>query len=138
MPIRARHKAGWWVGLSLAVTLAACLVPIATADLWGAPPLSTMGKVTGFTIRLPEVAVYRDLVSPATVEFRRMVFARGETLDRRRDAPLVLAFEASRRPPDLGLLLGLGIAYFLMGLLLSAYLPALMRRTYSITSGCTR
>lgn len=122
MPIRARRQAGWWVGLALAVAFSGCLVPLATAELWGPPPFDAAGTVTGFTIRLPEVAVYRDLVSPPTVEFRRMVYARGEALDRRRDAPLVTAFERSRRPPALGLLLGLGLAYLLMGLLFTAYL----------------
>jgi putative nucleotidyltransferase with HDIG domain len=120
-----RVRAGWWAGFTLAVLFAASMVPLSTAELWGRPPLAqnALGeaRVRGFTVRLPEVAVFRDLVGPPTLEYRRLVYGRGETIDRR-DAPLVAAFETGRRPPSIGLLLGLGIAYFLMGLLFTAYL----------------
>src|SRR5579883_93417 len=123
MPIRARPSAGWWAGLTLAVLFAVLLVPLSTFDLrFGPRPLSPEGRVVGFTVRLPEVAVFRDLVGPPTLEHRRLVFARGETLDLQRDVPLVQAYERGRRPPGLGLLLGLGIAYSLMALLYCAYL----------------
>src|SRR5436305_1993383 len=108
MLIRARPTAGWWAGLTLSVLFAASMVPLATLDLgWGPPPLSPDGRVSGYTVRLPELGIYRDLVSPPTIEHRRMVYAHGETLDAVRDVPLVMAFEAGRRPPALGLLLGL-------------------------------
>ena len=121
MPIRARPQAGRWSGLSLAVAFALFMVPMATFDLFGPPPL-VGGVIAGPSVRLPEVGVYRDLVSPPTIEHRRLVFAHGETVDARRDAPIINAFETGRRPPQMGLLLGLGIAYFLMGLMFAAYL----------------
>src|SRR3989442_15891791 len=124
MPIRARLRAGWWSGLTLSVLFALCLVPMATFDLFGPPPITPgpVARVTGFTVRLPEIGIYRDLVSPPTLEYRRFIFGHGETVDRRRDAPLVAAFEAVRRPPAIGLGLGLGIAYLLLGVLFTTYL----------------
>lgn len=122
MLIRARPTAGRWAGFSLSLLFALCMVPLASADLWGPPALSPSGRVGRFTVRLPEVAVYRDLVAPPLVEFRRPVYAAGTQLDPKRDAPLVHALEARRRPPARGLLLGLGLAYFLLALLYTAYL----------------
>jgi putative nucleotidyltransferase with HDIG domain len=123
MSIRARPVAGWWAGLTLSVLFAALLVPLATFDLrLGQRPVGPDGKVVGFTVRLPGLSIYRDLVGPPTIEYRRMLWARGETLDPKRDVPLVAAWERGRRPPDLGLLLGLCIAYLLTSMLYGAYL----------------
>src|SRR2546428_11035695 len=105
MAIRARLQAGWWPGLTLSVLFALVLVPAATFDLFGPPPI-TAGRVTGPTVRLPEIGIYRDLVSPPTLEYRRFIFGHGETVDRRRDAPLVAAFEAVPRPPAGGVVVG--------------------------------
>src|SRR5206468_2012671 len=121
MAIRARLQAGWWSGLTLSVLFALVLVPTATFDLFGPPPI-TAGKVTGFTVRLPEIGIYRDLVSPPTLEYQRFTFAHGGMVARRRAAPLVGAFEVGRRPPAIGLVLGLGLAYLLLGVLFTTYL----------------
>ncbi|MSP62466.1 MAG: HDIG domain-containing protein [Myxococcales bacterium] len=121
MPIRRRPTAGAWAGLTLSVLFAAVMVPLSTCDLWGGPAVGPEGRVGRFSLRLPEMGVYRDLVSPPTIEHRRIVLAAGSAIDRR-DRPLIEAFDAGRRPPAIGLLLGLAISYFLVGLLFTTYL----------------
>jgi putative nucleotidyltransferase with HDIG domain len=121
MPIRPRRRGGAWAGLALSVGFALLMVPLATCDLWGGDPIDPGGRVGPVAVRLPEIGVYRDLVSPPTIEVRRVVLGHGDQVDAR-ERNLVKAYEAGRRPPGVGLLLGLAICYFLVGLLFASYL----------------
>ncbi|MGZ3442110.1 MAG: hypothetical protein ACXVDD_21475, partial [Polyangia bacterium] len=120
MRIRDRPKAGAWLGFALSVLFAGVMVPLTTFDLWTGAAVDAAGHAV-FTVRLPETSLWHDTLVGTRIEHRRIVVARGEKVDAA-DKRLVDAYEAGRRPPSLGLLLGLGIAYFMLGMLLTSYL----------------
>ncbi|HXU69138.1 MAG TPA: HDIG domain-containing protein [Polyangia bacterium] len=120
MRIRDRPKAGAWLGFALSVLFAGIMVPLTTFDLWTGPAVDASGRAV-FTVRLPETSLWHDTLVGARIEHRRLVVARGEKIDPG-DKRLIDAYEVGRRPPSLGLLLGLGIAYFMLGMLLTSYL----------------
>jgi putative nucleotidyltransferase with HDIG domain len=132
MRIRDRPTAGAWLGFALSVLLAAVLVPLTTFELWTGPSIDdqtapdqdSKAKPNGravFTVRLPETGIWHDTLVGGRLEHRRVVIARGAHVDAA-DRRLIDAYEQGRRPPSLALLLGLGIAYFMLGMLLTSYL----------------
>jgi putative nucleotidyltransferase with HDIG domain len=120
MRIRDRPKAGAWLGFALSVLFAGIMVPLGTLDLWSGPAVDASGRAV-FTVRLPEISLWHDTLVGTRIEHRRIVVARGEKVEAA-DKRLVDAYEIGRRPPSLGLLLGLGIVYFMLGMLLTSYL----------------
>src|SRR5260370_1094344 len=72
-------------------------------------------------VRLRETRVWRDTLLGTRYEHRRVLIGRGESVshDQRR---LLAAFEVGRRPPSMGLMLGLGIAYFMLAMLFTSHL----------------
>lgn len=120
MRIRDRPKAGAWLGFALSVLFAGLMVPLTTFELWTGPSVDAAGRAV-FTVRLPETGIWHDTLVGARLEHRRVVIPRGDRLEPG-DRRLVDAYEYGRRPPSLGLLLGLGIAYFMLGMLLTSYL----------------
>jgi hypothetical protein len=120
MRIRDRPKAGAWLGFALSVLFAGTMVPLTTFDLWSGPAVDAAGRAV-FTVRLPETSLWHDTLVGTRIEHRRIVVARGDKVEPG-DKRLVDAYEVGRRPPSLGLLLGLGIAYFMLGMLLTSYL----------------
>jgi putative nucleotidyltransferase with HDIG domain len=120
MRIRDRPKAGAWLGFALSVLFAGLMVPLTTFDLWSGPAVDAAGRAV-FTVRLPETSLWHDTLVGSRIEHSRIVVARGEKVAAP-DKRLIDAYEIGRRPPSLGLLLGLGIAYFMLGMLLTSYL----------------
>ncbi len=120
MRIRDRPKAGAWLGFALSVLFAGVMVPLTTFDLWAGDAVDAAGRAV-FTLRLPETSLWHDTLIGPRLEHRRIVVARGAKVDPA-DKRLVEAYEDGRRPPSVGLLLGLGIAYFMLGMLLTSYL----------------
>ena len=120
MRIRDRPKAGAWLGFALSVLFAGIMVPLTTFDLWSGPAVDAAGHAV-FTVRLPETGLWHDTLVGSRIEHRRLVVARGEKVEAG-DKRLIDAYEVGRRPPSLGLLLGLGLAYFMLGMLLTSYL----------------
>ena len=120
MRIRDRPKAGAWLGFALSVLFAGVMVPLTTFDLWSGPAVDAAGRAV-FTVRLPDTSLWHDTLVGTRIEHRRIVVARGEKVEAA-DKRLVDAYEQGRRPPSLGLLLGLGIVYFMLGMLLTSYL----------------
>jgi cyclic-di-AMP phosphodiesterase PgpH len=136
MRIRDRPTAGAWLGFALSVLFAAIMLPLTTFDLYGlvgpgravdgevdaaASPGAKIGARAHFTLRLPETGVWRDTLVGTRFEHRRVVIGRGETLTRD-EQRLISAYEVGRRPPSMGLMLGLGIAYFMLAMLFTSYL----------------
>jgi putative nucleotidyltransferase with HDIG domain len=120
MRIRDRPKAGAWLGFALSVLFAAVMVPVTTFELWQPRLVDDSGRAL-FTVRLPEIGVWRDTLVGSRFEHKRLTVPRGSVVDPG-DRRLIDAYEAGRRPPSLGLLLGLGIAYCMLGMMLTAYL----------------
>ncbi len=120
MRIRDRPKAGAWLGFAFSVLFAGVMVPLTTFDLWSGPAVDAAGHAV-FTVRLPETSLWHDTLVGSRFEHVRIVVARGEKVDAG-DRRLIDAYEAGRRPPSVGLLLGLGITYFMLGMLLTSYL----------------
>src|SRR6266542_973122 len=120
MRIRDRPKAGAWLGFALSVLFAAVMVPFTTFDQWRPRSLDAEGRAT-VTLRMPEMGVWRDTLVGSRFEHKRVTVPRGSLVDAAEQG-LIHAYEKGRRPPSLGLLLGLGIAYFLLGMLLTSYL----------------
>ena len=120
MRIRDRPKAGAWLGFALSVLFAGIMLPLTTFDLWSGPAVDASGRAI-FTVRLPETSLWHDTLVGTRIEHRRIVVARGDKVEAS-DKRLIDAYEEGRRPPSLGLLLGLGIAYFMLGMLLTSYL----------------
>jgi putative nucleotidyltransferase with HDIG domain len=119
MRIRDRPQASSWVGFALSVALAALLVPLIVAELYW-PALDADGRAP-LTIRLPAADVYRDTLVGAQFERRRVVIDRGERPDPT-ERRLLAAYNHERRPPGMGLLVGLSLACLLVGLLFTAFL----------------
>jgi putative nucleotidyltransferase with HDIG domain len=120
MRIRDRPKAGAFIGFALSVVFAGILVPLSTFELWDRKAIDDDGRAH-FTLRMPEGGIFYDTLVGARLEHQRVVIPRGEKVaaaERR----LMEAYEAGRRPPSLGILIGLGIAYFMLGMLLTSYL----------------
>jgi putative nucleotidyltransferase with HDIG domain len=120
MRIRDRPKAGAWLGFALSVLFAGVMMPLTTIDLWSGPTVDAAGRAV-FTVRLPETALWHDTLVGTRIEHRRIVVARGDKVDAG-DKRLIDAWEQGRRPPSVGLLIGLGLAYFMLGMLLTSYL----------------
>lgn len=120
MRIRDRPKAGAWLGFAFSVLFAGMMVPLTTFELWTGPSVDADGRAV-FTVRLPETGIWHDTLVGSRIEHRRIVIARGEKVDAG-DRRLIDAYDEGRRPPSLGLLLGLGLAYFMLGMLLTSYL----------------
>src|SRR3954470_11960440 len=120
MRIRDRPKAGAWLGFALSVLFAGVMVPLTTFEQWRGPLVDSDGRAV-YTVRLPETSVWHDTLVGTRIEHRRIVVARGDKVEAG-DKRLIDAYEVGRRPPSLGLLLGLGLAYFMLGMLLTSYL----------------
>src|SRR3954469_4273685 len=120
MKIRDRPKAGAWLGFALSVLFASLMVPLTTFALWRPRALDDSGRAL-LTVRMPEMGVWRDTLVGSRFEHKRVTVPRGSLVESG-EAGLIQAYEKGRRPPSLGLLLGLGIAYFLLGMLLTSYL----------------
>ena len=89
------------------------MLPLTTFDLLAPRAVDAAGHAA-FTVRLPETGVWRDTLVGTALEHRRLVVARGETVDAatsRSSTPT----RSAGAPPSPGLLLGLGIAYFMLG-----------------------
>jgi cyclic-di-AMP phosphodiesterase PgpH len=119
--IRDRPKAGALLGFALSVLFATVMVPLTTFESWSSESLVDASGRAGFTLRLPELSIWHDTLAGTRLEHRRLVVGRGEPIDPT-DRRLLSAYEAGRRPPSLGLLLGLGLAYFMLGMLFTSYL----------------
>jgi putative nucleotidyltransferase with HDIG domain len=120
MRIRDRPKAGAWLGFALSVLFALVMVPLTTFELWQPRAVDDAGRAV-FTVRLPEMGVWRDTLVGSRFEHKRILVPRGAVVDPG-DRRLIDAYELGRRPPSLGLLLGLAIAYFMLGMLFTSYL----------------
>ena len=120
MRIRDRPKAGAWLGFALSVLFAGVMLPLTTFDLWSGPAVDAAGHAV-FTVRLPETSLWHDTLVGTRIEHRRIVVARGDKVDAG-DKRLIDAYEIGRRPPSLGLMIGLGLVYFMLGMLLTSYL----------------
>ena len=108
------------MGFALSVLFATVMVPLTTFELWQDRAVDASGRAV-FTVRLPEMGVWRDTLVGSRFEHRRVMVPRGELVDAA-ERRLINAYEIGRRPPSLGLLLGLTIAYFMLGMLLTSYL----------------
>ena len=108
------------MGFALSVLFATVMVPLTTFELWQDRAVDASGRAV-FTVRLPEMGVWRDTLVGSRFEHRRVMVPRGELVDAS-ERRLINAYEVGRRPPSLGLLLGLSIAYFMLGMLLTSYL----------------
>jgi putative nucleotidyltransferase with HDIG domain len=120
MRIRDRPKAGARLGFALSVLFAAFMLPVTTWDLWATNALDPAGHAV-FTVRLPETGLWRETLLGTRFEHRRVLVGRGEAVPSA-DRQLIDAYETGRRPPSVGLLVGLGLAYFLLGMIFTSYL----------------
>jgi cyclic-di-AMP phosphodiesterase PgpH len=119
--IRTQRRAGPIAGFFLALAFAAALLPIATAErLLNLDRPFAAGDVAPMTVRLPDSGTLRDPVLAARLGAGRILAARGEVLDGERAA---LANEVHARAlRGTARIVGLGIAFALIGLLLCAYM----------------
>jgi putative nucleotidyltransferase with HDIG domain len=115
--IRTRTRAGPIVGLALSLLFAAALVPVATAERWlGLPGTLAAGERSPITVRRAELG------APGVA---RIVAARGEVVDEAQaEAVNALSAPAGRGPATL---VGLGVTFGLVGLLLLAYVRTTQR-----------
>ena len=120
MRIRDWPKAGAWLGFALSVLFAGVMVPLTTFDLWS-------GRRWTRPVARCSRCGCRDVACGTTRSSAR-ASSIGASLPRaaRRSTPATggstTPTRSGRRPPSLGLLLGLGIAYFMLGMLLTSYL----------------
>jgi putative nucleotidyltransferase with HDIG domain len=119
MQIRDRPQATVWAGFALTVAFTIVLVPLIVVDLYR-PALDADGRAP-LTIRLPAADVYRDTLIGAQFERRRLVIPRGDHPDPT-ERRLLAAYNRERRPPGIGLLVGLTLACLVIGLLFTAFL----------------
>jgi len=110
MRLSARARAGALTGVIFGLFFAAALVPIATVEGWlGLSGPLDVGDTAKVTLRRP----------PHGAEVGEVVVARGETVTPEGAALLP---EAPAGKPAPTTLVGLGVSFFLIGLLLCAYL----------------
>ncbi len=119
--IAARARAGPVTGALLALLLAVCLVPVATCELWlGLLRPVTAGETSRVTVRLPDEGTIRDPSLAGRLGRGRILVERGELLTEER-AAMVNELQALH-PVGIPTLVGLGVAFALIGLLLTAYM----------------
>jgi cyclic-di-AMP phosphodiesterase PgpH len=119
--IETRRRAGPLLGLLLGLATAAALVPVATCELWlGLTAPLEPGDLAPITVRLPDDGALRDPELSGRLGNGRILAVRNERLGADR-AALVNEVHA-HRPVGLAPSVGLGVAFGLIALLLSAYM----------------
>ena len=121
--IARQRRAGVVAGALLGLAFAALLVPIATCELWlGLSAPVAAGERARVTIRVPDEGPLRDPTLAGQLGAGRVLVARGQVLSVE-SAGLVNQVHA-RQPVGLETSIGLGVAFALIGLLLTSYMRA--------------
>ncbi|AKT36299.1 HDIG domain-containing metalloprotein [Chondromyces crocatus] len=122
--LRTRLRAGPVAGFVVSVLFALVVTGISVADLYLPSLVPRMGSPAPFTLRLPYgPRIVRDTQHRLVYEHTRLIVPRGTVLhewdDNHRAA---FAYESIRRPPTTGRLGSLYVLYFIIGMMLTAYL----------------
>lgn len=122
--LRTRLRAGPVAGFVLSVLFAFIFTAISVADLYLPALFPRMGAPAPVTLRLPYgPRIVRDTQHRLVYEHTRLIVPRGTVLheldDNHRAA---FAYESIRRPPTLGRLGSLYVIYFIVCMMLTAYL----------------
>ncbi|MEC7524053.1 MAG: HDIG domain-containing metalloprotein [Myxococcota bacterium] len=113
--------------LVVSAAFATLMVFVNRAETFVEPSRVQPGDPAPVTLRIPWTRLMRtgDDSSSIHLEARAPIVARGETVSEPELASLVRAYEDGRRPPDGADLLGLWFVYFLIAMMLTAYLRGL-------------
>jgi len=120
--IRPRATAGPLGGLVLSLVFAAVLLPVATLDFWLYDKIPGPHEPAPVTYRTPDLALFHNTGVHVGYERRTVIVPRGTTLDNAEERTLLTEYSRDRRPPGPGLLIGLGLAFLLAGVLYTSYL----------------
>jgi putative nucleotidyltransferase with HDIG domain len=121
--LQTRLIAGPVAGLVLSAAFATVMTLVASFDVMIEPLRVVPGQPAPMTLRLPAVTA-RERTEAGEVELRieHPVVERGAVVRDPALAAMVRAYEASRRPPTPGALVGLWFFYLLIAALLTSYL----------------
>lgn len=125
MRISWRRKAGPTTGALLGLAFAGVLVAIGTAERWlGVAERFRIGAPAPVTVRIPDLAVYRDERGAPLLRAGRVVVARGEEV-----TPEKARIVSARllRSGGTATIVGLFVGFALIGILLSTYLRGAQR-----------
>ena len=112
--------------LLVSAVFATVMVFINRAETFVAPSRVVVGEPAPVTVRIPWVRVMRfDSEGATVVHAQAPIVPRGSIVEDADLAALVDAFEEARRPPRAADLLGLWFVYFLICLMLTAYMRGL-------------
>jgi len=125
--LRTRIIATMATVLVVSAAFATLMVFVNRAETFVEPSRVQPGDPAPVTLRIPWTRLMRtgDDSSSIHLEARAPIVARGETVSEPELASLVRAYEDGRRPPDGADLLGLWFVYFLIAMMLTAYLRGL-------------
>ena len=121
--LRTRIIASTWTILVISAVFAAVLTFVNRAETFVAPTRVDPGSPAPVTLRIPWTRVLSD--DSELVDARAPVIAMGETVTDEATASIVTAYEDARRPPAADDLLGLFFVYFLICVMLTAYMRGL-------------
>lgn len=122
--LRTRVRAGPIAGVVLSALFALVFTAIVVGDLFVPSLTPRFGRPAAVTLRLPYgPRIIRDEHQRLVYEHTRLIVPRGTVLrewdDNHRAA---FAYESIRRPPTTGRLVSLYVIYFIVGMMLTAYL----------------
>ncbi len=111
----------------ISAVFAALMVFVNRAETFVAPTRVEPGEPAPVTLRVPWTRALEvdDSGSVTAVHARAPVIGRGEVVTDPEQAAMVRAYEDARRPPQADDLLGLWFVYFLIALMLTAYMRSL-------------
>lgn len=120
--LRTRVRAGVAAGVILSIVFSALLTAVFATEMWIPAWTPRAGQPAPYTIRVP-YAAYIDVDDGASeYAHRRIVIPRGTTLDPTRDDHrAALRHEANRHPGPPLRLLGVGVIFLSLSLLLTVY-----------------
>lgn len=122
--LRTRLRAGPVAGFVLSVLFALVFTAISVADLYLPALVPRMGAPAPVTLRLPYgPRIVRDAQHRLVYEHTRLIVPRGTVLHEwDDDHRAAFAYESIRRPPTTGRLASLYVLYFIIAMMLTAYL----------------
>ncbi|HBQ11650.1 MAG: HDIG domain-containing protein [Sandaracinaceae bacterium] len=125
--LRTRIIATTATVLVVSAVFATLMVFVNRAETFVEPFRVEAGEAAPVTLRIPWTRLMRtgDDTSSIHLEARAPIVARGEVVSEPELGSLVRAYEDGRRPPDSADLLGLWFVYFLISMMLTAYLRGL-------------
>ena len=119
--LRTRLIAGPVTALVISAAFAVIMTLVAKIDVYFDVLRVRPAEPAPVTLRLPPTTV---VDADGRLQVRRGVFPRGQRVTDPQMARLIRRYEHTRRPPNVEALAGLALLYFLLALMLSAYLRA--------------